>query len=245
MGPRQYGGQNKGLSIAQEKVVDDFIRKQLEHNFLPLRPVIFSAITNIRARGGKGPLSNVWFGEWWRKRGLHKIKTKPIAIIRTTAQDEKEVNEWYEKKEGYFDTLAKYQIKDTNIYNFDETNARLGCLKGMDVIVPEEVKELYSLSPENCKSVTVIEAIGVMNVKKIPPVIIVPCVMHMESWYRNQTPILYEEDRPVTALSPRLYPVQVVEENWIDILGLYKWEIRQRSRLVLGEGVGDNYNENV
>ena len=74
-----------------------------------------------------------------------------------------------------------------NIYNFDETNARLGCPKGMEVIVPQDVKELYSLSPENRKSVTVIETIGCMNVKKIPPVIIVPGAIHMESWYRNQT----------------------------------------------------------
>jgi len=186
-GLRQYGGQNKGLTIAQEKVVDDFIRKQLEHNFLPLRPVIFSVITNIRARDSKGPLSEVWFGQWWRSRGLHKIKTKLIAIIRITAQDEKEVDEWYEKKEGYFDCLAKFQIKDMNIYNFDEINARLGCPKGMDVIVPEEVKELYSLSPENRKSVAIIETISCINVKKIPPVIIVPGLIHMESWYRNQT----------------------------------------------------------
>jgi hypothetical protein len=74
-----------------------------------------------------------------------------------------------------------------NIYNFDETNARLGCPKGMEVIVPEEVKELYSLSPENRKSVTVIETISYINVKKIPPVIIVPGSIYMEAWYRNQT----------------------------------------------------------
>ena len=97
------------------------------------------------------------------------------------------MDEWYEKKEGYLDCLAKFQIKDMNIYNFNETNARLGCLKGMEVIVLEEVKELFSLSPENRKSVTVIKTIGCMNVKKIPPVIIVPGSIHMESWYRNQT----------------------------------------------------------
>ena len=57
----------------------------------------------------------------------------------------------------------------------------------MKVIVPIEVKELYSLSPENRKSVTIVETIGCMNVKKIPLVIIVPGSIHMESWYRNQT----------------------------------------------------------
>ena len=31
----------------------------------------------------------------------------------------------------------------------------------------------------------------------------------------------------------------------MDVLGLYKWEIWQGSGLILGEGIGDNYNENV
>ena len=131
-------------------------------------------------------MSKKWIGDWWRSRGLHKIKIKPIAIVRIIVQDEKEVDEWYEKKNGYLDTLTKFQIKDKNIYNFDETSARLGCPRGMEVIVPEDVKEIYSLSPENHKSVTVIETIGCMNIKKIPPVI-VPGSIHIESWYRNQT----------------------------------------------------------
>ncbi len=70
----------------------------------------------------------------------------------------------------------KFQIKDGNIYNFNETNARLGCPKGVDVIVPLEVKELFSLSPETRKLVTVGATIGVINKKKIPPVIIVPSI---------------------------------------------------------------------
>jgi len=91
------------------------------------------------------------------------------------------VDEWYEKKEGYFDYLTKFQIKDMNIYNFNEINTRLGYPKGIDIIIPEEVKELYSLSPENRKLVIVIETISYINIKKIPLVIIIPGSIHMES----------------------------------------------------------------
>jgi hypothetical protein len=62
----QHGRQNKGLTATQEKVVDDFICKQLEHNFLPLCHIIYSVITNICACNNKGPLSKRWFGDWWR-----------------------------------------------------------------------------------------------------------------------------------------------------------------------------------
>jgi hypothetical protein len=45
--------------------------------------------------------------------------------------------------------------------------------------MPDEVKELYSLSPENRKSVTVIEAISALNIVKVPPVVIVQGSVHM------------------------------------------------------------------
>jgi hypothetical protein len=62
--PRVYGSQNKGLTIAQELVIDNFIRLQLEYNMLPLRAVIQSVIGNIRARDGQAPLSDRWFNSW-------------------------------------------------------------------------------------------------------------------------------------------------------------------------------------
>jgi hypothetical protein len=39
----------------------------------------------------------------------------------------------------------------------DKLGARVRCPRGEDVVVPIEVKELYTASPENRKSVTVIE----------------------------------------------------------------------------------------
>jgi hypothetical protein len=57
----------------------------------------------------------------------------------------------------------------------------LGCLKGVDVIVPLEVRELFSLSPETRKSVTISATIGVMNWRRIPPVIIIPGSQHIEA----------------------------------------------------------------
>jgi hypothetical protein len=43
----------------------------------------------------------------------------------------------------------------------------------VDVIVLLEVRELFSLSPETCKSVTIGVTVRVMNWRRIPPVIIV------------------------------------------------------------------------
>jgi hypothetical protein len=45
--------------------------------------------------------------------------------------------------------------------------------RGVEVIVLIKVKELYSLSPKNRKSLIVIEDISIINIKKILLVIIV------------------------------------------------------------------------
>ena len=36
-----------------------------------------------------------------------------------------------------------------DIFNMDETGARVGCPKGEEVVVPTELNELYTSSPEN------------------------------------------------------------------------------------------------
>jgi hypothetical protein len=60
------------------------------------------------------------------------------------------------------------------VLNMDESGARVGCAKGEHIIVPTEVKEVYIASPENCKSVTVIETITVDGKEPPPPFTIAP-----------------------------------------------------------------------
>jgi hypothetical protein len=67
----------------------------------------------------------------------------------------------------------------------DETGARVGCPKGEEVVVPIELKELYTSSPENRLSVTIIETICADGTKPIPSVVICPGVRIMESWFEE------------------------------------------------------------
>jgi hypothetical protein len=67
-----------------------------------------------------------------------------------------------------------YIIKGKNVLNMDESGARISCPTGKYVIIPIEVKELYMASPENRKSVTIIETIYANRRKPLPPFIIAP-----------------------------------------------------------------------
>lgn len=64
----------------------------------------------------------------------------------------------------------------------DESGARVGCPGGEHIIVPVEVKELYTASPENRKSVTVIETAIADGREPLPPFVIAPGQKIMDNW---------------------------------------------------------------
>jgi hypothetical protein len=66
------------------------------------------------------------------------------------------------------------------IHNMDEKGCRIACPAGEDVVVPVGIKEMYVGVPENRLSLTVVESISA-NGKSIPPLVIVPGQMIMES----------------------------------------------------------------
>jgi hypothetical protein len=37
----------------------------------------------------------------------------------------------------------------------------------------------------------------------------------------------------------------VAEEDWMDVLGVYKWEVWKRGRIILGEGLEDDYKGDI
>jgi hypothetical protein len=72
------------------------------------------------------------------------------------------------------------------VLNMDELGARIGCPRGEHVIVPIEVKELYTASPENRKSVTIIETIQADGREPPPPFIITPGQKIIDNWIRDK-----------------------------------------------------------
>jgi hypothetical protein len=71
-----------------------------------------------------------------------------------------------------------------NIYNFDETGIRIEYISGEEVIVPKNSITVYITSPENRRSIFIIEIISAAG-KTIPPVLIIQAKLHIESWYHD------------------------------------------------------------
>jgi hypothetical protein len=83
-----------------------------------------------------------------------------------TAQDEQDVKRWFKK---YKETIIEYKIKQKNIVNFDKARFRVGCPKGIYILVPLDVVEFYALSLENQQSLTVFK---VINATGKPPLLL-------------------------------------------------------------------------
>jgi hypothetical protein len=62
----------------------------------------------------------------------------------------------------------------------DETGFRIRILGGENVIVPQIAKQLYTLSPENRQSITIVETVSAVG-GTILPVLILLGKIHMDS----------------------------------------------------------------
>ena len=84
------GGQNKILQDHHQHAIHQFVRSLLAYGIQPAPQLIYNSICNLRRAQDpdfKAP-SPQWFSKWWKENQLHKIKSKPLAIVQLIAQDE-------------------------------------------------------------------------------------------------------------------------------------------------------------
>ena len=138
---RINGGQNKILQEYQIKALHQFIWSLLACQIQPTFQLIFGVICNLKHAQNPNlkPPTWCWFQKWWKDNGLHKIKAKPLAVTRLTAQWEEEVVQWFKAYEA---TIEEYEIKRRNIVNFDEKGFHVGCPKGQYLLVPDDILEV-------------------------------------------------------------------------------------------------------
>lgn len=104
--------------------------------------MVFGAIISLKHAQNpeKKPPTERWFRKWWDANELHKIKTKPLALVRFTAAEEKDVKTWFVDYKQALRTVGIKNKKD--IINFDEAGFRVGCMKGHEILVPLDVLEV-------------------------------------------------------------------------------------------------------
>ena len=75
--------------------------------------------------------------------------------------------------------LQEYQIRQADVWNFDEIGFRIGCLRGRVVIIPADVKAVYLADPDNRESITVLECVSAGG-QSIAPFIMIKALQNLE-----------------------------------------------------------------
>ncbi|EKD14288.1 multidrug resistance protein fnx1 [Drepanopeziza brunnea f. sp. 'multigermtubi' MB_m1] len=130
-------------------------------------------------------VSQSWFKDWLRRNpDLYTIKTKPIERVRLESHTEEEIKKWFEELQK---DMVLYNINiPKKLLNMDESRARIGCPPRETVIVLKEVKEMYTSSPNNRKSIIIIEIIRADGKKTLPLYIITPSKKIIENWITDE-----------------------------------------------------------
>ena len=124
-------------------------------------------------------------GDHWAPRFLDRHpeyfirKQHTIDADRKNAHQPEGIRHWFEK---YLQVCQQYNIQPGALYNFDETGFRIGIGRNQWIITRDPSRQAYLPTLTNRELVTVCEAIS-GDGAVLPPMIIVPGVIHQQSWY--------------------------------------------------------------
>jgi DDE superfamily endonuclease len=118
------------------------------------------------------------------------------------------VEDWFDK---YEDALERRGITDPkDIYNMDESGALVGVVKWEEVVLHIDQKEIHTASPQNRKSIAIIESISADGTQSIPPAIICPGYRFMENWFHENL-----QGDELLMLSPTGYTNGSLALDWL------------------------------
>lgn len=139
-----HGGHNKVLEPHETTALHTYIRDLLSYGIQPTDKLVFQSICTLKRvkdPEAKAP-SKAWFARWWKANHLHKIKSRPLAVLRIDAQDTLQISSWFR---AYKRTITEKGIQRKDILNFDKTGFRIRCPKGQSLLVPTDVTEVCLL----------------------------------------------------------------------------------------------------
>ena len=174
---------SKLLTISEEGAILKYIL-QLDSQGLPPRYTNVEDMANqlLSERGGRR------VGARWAKNFVHRqpeLTTRfqrRYDYQRAKCEDLTIICGWFELLKN---TIAKYGIRESEIYNFDETGFMMGFITtGMVVTSSDRQGKAKTVQPGNREWVTVIQAVNSQG-WTVPPYIVVKGQKHLVTWYED------------------------------------------------------------
>jgi DDE superfamily endonuclease len=183
--PTTKGGHNSRLDDAQDAALIRRIKQQARHAFPMGKKAIVACAEWIMELGlGRKleedeHLGGHWYARWSKRHPeIHELLTKPIANNRKAALDAFDIKNWFELLR---ECMEEYGLDEGDLWNFDETGFQVGEMKGTLVLVPREIKKIYTRTPRDREIVTCIECISARG-EAIPTFFITKGKRFMARW---------------------------------------------------------------
>jgi hypothetical protein len=141
------GGKNKRLISEEEATLVRYCERCILVNDPLEREHITAAANSILRAAGKKHVLKQWVTRWIKAYPdlLRKRKTKPLYAERKAVHKAEDIEAHFQQFEA---AKKKYNIKDKNIWNIDETGWRIRYLNRRVVFTFPNVLAVYILSPE-------------------------------------------------------------------------------------------------
>jgi hypothetical protein len=200
------------LTQTEESTLVQWVLSMDQRGLAPTQDVVrqmANLLLQKRSQNQDNPPLTV--GQHWvynlvqRHKALKSQYNRKYDYQRAKCEDPSIIRPWFEL---VYNTIEKYGILDTDIYNFDETGFQMGVISTAKVITGvERSNRPVSIQPGNREWVTAIDCICADGYS-LPPVIIFEGKVHQSTWYTNNT-------------LPADWVIGVSENGWTnDVLGL-------------------------
>jgi DDE superfamily endonuclease/Tc5 transposase DNA-binding domain len=116
-----------------------------------------------------------------RQPDLHKMRQKPIELVRKLAHDPEVILSWFQRFQAL---CTQFGVCNEDIWNFDETGFRIGVGKSQWIVTTSTSKRSYLASDNSRDLVTSVEAVSAGGAV-IEEMLILPGKTHLERFYTD------------------------------------------------------------
>jgi hypothetical protein len=172
---------SRTMTELEEQTIVEYVLDLDSRGFSPATAHIEDMANNLRKSRDAPRVGTRWAQRFVNRRQELKIRwNRPYDYQRALCEDPDIIRGWFRLVAN---TIAKYGIRDEDIYNFDETGFMMGKITANMVVTSAKRRgKAKRLQQGNREWVSVIQAICA-NGWAIPPVMVVAGKYHLSNWY--------------------------------------------------------------
>src|SRR2546421_274516 len=174
---------SRKLTPIEEQVIVQRVLDLDSRGFSPRLRIVEEMANKLLDERAGGTVGKKWASNFVKRTPELKTRlNRKYDYQRAKCEDPELISKWFKL---VWNTIAKYGILDSDMYNFDEAGFLMGIIStGMVVTASERRSRPKSVQPGDREWVTVIQGVNAEG-WAIPPFIIFKGKCHLDAWYLN------------------------------------------------------------